>query len=180
MFGISVIPLPYKILGCALALAIIAGGAGYKGYKMGEDHVQTQFDKYKEYEQKVVNILATKTTQINNEVTTSYVDRWHTIKDHENANVTLANNVVPDRGQWSSGSVYVHDTAAKDGDADATRASDATPSGVIDNQALAVIVSNYSRCHQNYSQVIGLQEWIRQNKAAVDEINKKNGIKPGE
>jgi len=69
--------------------------------------------------------------------------------------------------------VYTHDASATNGDADATRASDASPSGIKDNEALFTIISNYSRCMQNSEQLIGLQRWVDDNKRAVEESNKK-------
>jgi hypothetical protein len=69
--------------------------------------------------------------------------------------------------------LYLHDTSATNSDADSTRASDASSSGVKDNQALAVIVSNYARCTQNANQLIALQKWVTDSKAIIEESNKK-------
>jgi hypothetical protein len=73
--------------------------------------------------------------------------------------------------------VYTHDASATNGDADAARSSDASPSGIKDNQVLLTVVSNYSRCLQNNQQLIALQSWITENKQAVEEINQKKGNK---
>jgi hypothetical protein len=70
----------------------------------------------------------------------------------------------------SNGWVYAHDASATSGDADSARASDASPSGIKDNEALLTIFSNYSRCEQNAEQLIALQKWIADNKAAVDKM----------
>jgi hypothetical protein len=70
----------------------------------------------------------------------------------------------------SNGWVYAHDASATSGDADPARASDASPSGIKDNEALLTIFNNYSRCLQNSQQLIGLQQWIVENKTAVDAM----------
>jgi hypothetical protein len=69
--------------------------------------------------------------------------------------------------------VFLHDTSATSSDADPTRSSDASPSGIKDNEALLTIFNNYSRCEQNAQQLISLQKWISDNKTAIDEMAKK-------
>jgi hypothetical protein len=73
----------------------------------------------------------------------------------------------------SSGWVYTHDLSASAGDADPTRASDESPSGIKDNTALLTIIGNYANCQANAEQLRQLQQWIIQNKAAVDEMAKE-------
>jgi hypothetical protein len=66
--------------------------------------------------------------------------------------------------------VYTHDISATSGDADASRASDASSSGIKDNTALISVISNYAICQRNQIQLIELQKWIIENKAAVDKM----------
>jgi hypothetical protein len=66
--------------------------------------------------------------------------------------------------------VYTHDLSATSGDADSTRASDASASGITDTTALLTIIGNYANCQANAEQLRQLQQWIIQNKAAVDAM----------
>jgi len=51
--------------------------------------------------------------------------------------------------------------------------SDASPSGITDTTALLSIIGNYSRCQANAEQLRQLQQWIIQNKEAVDAMAKE-------
>jgi hypothetical protein len=73
----------------------------------------------------------------------------------------------------SNGWVFTHDISASASDADAARSSDASPSGIKDTDALIGIIRNYAICQSNSVQLTELQRWINENKAAVDELNKK-------
>jgi hypothetical protein len=77
----------------------------------------------------------------------------------------------------SNGWVFTHDSSATASDADPTRSSDASPSGITDTTALLGIIGNYSRCQQNAQQLIALQKWIADNKTEVDRINSEKSKK---
>lgn len=172
MFGfLNAIPWYFKVLGIVLLL----GGAVAFGYMKGKARADVEIAEYAAKANARVAELERENSKISSNVVTEYVDRWNVVKEKEYVNVNAAKNSVPNSGVVSNGWVYLHDVSAKNGDADATRASDASASGVKDNQALAVVVSNYARCTQNNDQLMQLQRWIAENKAAVDKINKENG-----
>lgn len=163
------IPLWAKGLIAATALAA-AGFYGYtKGVAEGNLKVVTaakeKSDMVAEYERRLGERKV--------EIVTQYVDRWNVIKERETRNVTQATNNVPNQYQLSSGWVYLHDQSARAAEADGTRSSDASPSGVGDNQALATVVTNYSRYHQCEAQVRALQDLIIQHNRTIDELNAK-------
>ena len=168
MFGM--IPLPYKLLaGAALLLGVFVFG-----YMKGSAYAEAELQRFAATQAKVVADLEKKNTEISNKVVTQYVDRVNTIKEKEYVYRNIAQTSVPSQHIMSNGWVFTHDSSASSSDADATRASDATPSGVADNQALLTIIGNYSRCLQNNQQLEGLQRWINDNKRAVDEAAAKS------
>jgi hypothetical protein len=73
----------------------------------------------------------------------------------------------------SNGWVFTHDISASASDADATRSSDASPSGIKDTDALVAIIRNYAICQSNAVQLTELQRWINENKEAVDAMAKE-------
>ena len=167
MFGM--IPFPYKLLaGAALLIGVF-----FYGYMKGSAYAEAELQRLAAKQAKVVAELEKKNTEISNKVVTQYVDRVNTIKEKEYVYKTIAQTSVPSQHVMSNGWVFTHDTSASSGDADATRASDATPSGIKDNEALFTIITNYSRCLQNSQQLIGLQQWVNDNKRAVDEAAAK-------
>lgn len=166
MFGM--IPLPYKLL----AGAALIVGVFFYGYTRGSVHAEAELAKFAAEKNKQIAELEKKNAQISNDVQVEYVDRVNTIKEKEYVYRNIAKTSVPAQHDLSNGWVYTHDASASARDADAARASDASPSGITDNTALATIVSNYSRCLQNNQQLISLQRWVDDNKRAIEEAEK--------
>lgn len=166
---LSMIPLPYKLLAAA---ALIAGVFFY-GYMKGSAYAEAELARYSAKKEAQIAELERTSSAISTQVVTEYVDRVNTIREKEYVYRDIAQDSVPGQYDLSNGWVYTHDASATGSNADATRASDATPSGIKDNTALVSIISNYANCQANAEQLRQLQQWIIQNKAAVDEINAK-------
>jgi hypothetical protein len=165
MFGM--IPLPYKLLAIGAALA----GVFVFGYMKGSAYAEAELARFAAQKSEQIAELERKNSAISAEVVTEYVDRVNTIREKEYVYLDAAKNTVPSQHVMSNGWVYTHDLSATSGDADATRSSDASPSGIADTTALVGIITNYSRCQQNAEQLRQLQQWIIQNKEAVDKLN---------
>ena len=166
---LGMIPLPYKLLAGA---ALIAGVFFY-GYMKGSAYAEAELARFSAEKNQQIAALEKQNTEISNKVVTEYVDRTNTIREKEYVYRDIATKSVPAQHDMSNGWVYTHDASATSGDADPARASDASPSGIKDNEALLTIFSNYSRCEQNAEQLIALQKWIVDNKAAVDKMAKE-------
>jgi len=167
MFGM--IPLPYKLLAIGAALV----GVFVFGYMKGSAYAEAELARFSAQKSEQIAELERKNSAISTEVVTEYVDRTNTIREKEYVYLDAAKNTVPSQHVMSNGWVYTHDLSATSGNADATRASDASPSGIADTTALVGIITNYSRCQQNAEQLRQLQQWIIQNKEAVDAMAKE-------
>jgi hypothetical protein len=164
----NIIPLPYKLLaGAALIIGVFLFG-----YMKGSAYAEAELAKFSAKANKQIADLEKKNSEISTKVVTQYVDRVNTIKEKEYVYLDRAKNNVPAQHDMSNGWMFAHDASASGSDADPTRSSDASPSGIKDNQALVTIIQNYSRCMQNSQQLIGLQQWINDNKRAIEESNK--------
>lgn len=166
---LGMIPLPYKLLAGAALMA----GIFFYGYMKGSAHAEAELARFSAQKSEQIAELERKNSAISTEVVTEYVDRTNTIREKEYVYLDAAKNTVPSQHIMSNGWVYTHDLSATSGDADATRASDASPSGIEDTTALVGIITNYSRCQQNAEQLRQLQQWIIQNKEAVDAMAKE-------
>ena len=167
MFGM--IPLPYKLLaGAALILGVFVFG-----YMKGSAYAEAELQRFAAKNATLTADMEKKNSEISTEVVTQYVDRTNTIKEKEYVYRDIVKESVPTQHVMSNGWVFTHDISATSSDADATRTSDASPSGITDTTALLAIIGNYSRCQQNAVQLAELQRWINENKAAIDELNKK-------
>lgn len=165
----NIIPFPYKLL-ASIALLI---GIFFYGYIKGSVHAEAELAKFSAEKNKQIAELEKKNTEISNKIITKYVGITNTIKEKEYVYRDIATKAVPAQHDMSNGWVSVHDASATSSDADPARASDATPSGIKDNEALITITSNYSKCQQNSQQLIALQHWIVENKVAIDAMAEK-------
>ena len=163
------IPLPYKLLAIGAALV----GVFVFGYMKGSAYAEAELARFSAQKSEQVAELERKNSAISTQVVTEYVDRTNTIREKEYVYLDAAKNSVPSQHDMSNGWVYTHDISAISGDADSTRASDASPAGITDTTALVGIITNYSRCQQNAEQLRQLQQWIIQNKEAVDAMAKE-------
>ena len=166
---LGMIPLPYKLLAGAALLA----GVFFYGYMKGSAYAEAELARFSAEKSAQVAELEKKNTEISNRVVTEYIDRTNTIREKEYVYLDATKNSVPTQHSMSNGWVYTHDASATSGDADSARASDASPSGITDTTALLAIIGNYSRCQANAEQLRQLQQWIIQNKEAVDAMAKE-------
>lgn len=166
---LRMIPLPYKLL--AIAAAFI--GVFLYGYMKGSAYAEVELQRFAAKASAQVAELEKKNSEISNKVVTEYVDRTNTIREKEYVYLDAAKNTVPSQHVMSNGWVYTHDLSATSGDADATRSSDASPSGIKDTDALVGIIRNYAICQSNAVQLTELQRWINENKEAVDAMAKE-------
>ena len=167
MFGM--IPLPYKLLAAAALLL----GVFVFGYMKGSAYAEAELARFSAKKAEQIADLEKKNAEISNKVVTEYVDRVNTIREKEYVYLDRAKNNVPSQFVMSNGWVHTHDASATSGDADPTRSSDASPSTIKDTDALIGIIRNYAICQSNAVQLIELQRWIIENKAAVDAMAKE-------
>ena len=163
----NLIPLPYKIA-AAVFLLIAVFGIGYmKGSSRADIIIAEAGAKASEQ----IAELERKNSEISNTVVTKYVDKVRVVKEREYVYLGQAQTNVPNQFNLSNGWVYLHDFGAKGSDADSTRASDATTSTIRDNNALGIVLKNYSTCRENTNQLEALQKWILDMKIEVDKTN---------
>ncbi len=165
----SMIPFPVKIMAI---IFIVLGAAGW-GYMKGSAHAEVELANYQAKAEKQISDLKTENTRISDNVTTEYVDRVNTIHDKEVIYRDRLVELGEGKNNLSNGWVELHDAAAKLADPDAVLASDLSPSGIMDNAALAVVLTNYRVAHENKQQLISLQKWITDNRAAIEAANLK-------
>lgn len=169
----DLIPLPYKILGVIAAFALTFGSGYWKGYS--DEH--NRFEDYKT-EQKIAALEAQarfdkELSERTDQLMTDYNARLADLAAKGTRYVTQAQTSVPRQHDMSNGWISLHDASASSTEIDSSAAADATPSGIGDNQALAVVVSNYQRCNQNSEQLRALQTFIDEYNRAVEAAEKK-------
>lgn len=162
----------YKYLAIGgICLSLTVGGYFY-GNHIGSMKSEVAIADYtSKHDQQVSDLLGIQTIT-NDKIVEKVVTKTVRIHDQGVTNEKLATDTVPDHQPLSNGWLYIHDIAAIGDDADATRASDGTSSGIAANQALVTIVNNYATCRQNKEELAGLQDWVKTTKANMDKVNK--------
>jgi len=163
----SFIPLPYRI--AIIGFIIIAVFSA--GYMKGNARAEAEIAAFAAEQNAKVAELERKNAELSNNVITKYVDKVRVVKEREYVYVNAAQNSVPGQFDLSNGWVYLHNISIYGNDADTTRTSDASPSGVKDNTALQTIIGNYSICRQNAEQLVQLQDWIRSVQNETENQN---------
>lgn len=161
--------IPVWAKGAIIAAAL--AGAGFYGYTKGVAEGNLKIAKFGQEKAEMQADYERRLSERKVEVVTQYVDRVNTVHEKETKYVSQATSAVPHQSELSNGWVYLHDQAARAAEADGARSSDAGPSGVGDNQALATVVTNYSRYHQCVAQVKALQDIIADHNKTIDEVN---------
>jgi len=179
---ISLIPPQWKITAYIVIFLVVVGGlfgGGFTtGHKFATNHYTTIIAQMeadaatlRAEKAELQTKLTAEIANVKERIVTKYVDRVKVITKKEYVYREQANNNVPDRTELSNGWVSLHDSAARNADADSTRSSDATGSGIAANQALAVVTENYAACHANAEQLTSLQEYVREVQRVVAEAN---------
>ena len=153
---------------------LVGGAFGY-GFRKGNERAEVEINKYANQVEQLKLDLEKEQNNIKEKVVTQFVDKVKVVKEKEYVLQQQATEAVPAQHDLSNGWVYIHNhsTGAEAGVSDPTRAADGSSSGIKDNEALLTILGNYSICHENSEQLKGLEEWIIDNKKAVDESNAK-------
>ena len=172
---IKLIPLPYRILLGVILIIALFGSGYYAAWSSAKKDAEAATAAFTIQKLELEGQIKEAQGKIKEVIVTKYIDRIKVVKEKEYVYKDQAVSVVPSQYELSTGWVYLHDTSAQGGSADATRSADETTSGIKDNQALGVIVGNYSICQQNAEQLKLLQEFIIEAKKAADEANKKAG-----
>ncbi len=179
---VNLIPPQWRITAYVVAAVLVVGalfGGGYKtGHTFATNHyvaiiskMEADAAKLEVEKAELQTKLTAEIANVKERIVTKYVDRVKVITRKEYIYREQANNNVPDRTELSNGWVSLHDDAATGRDADSTRSSDATGSGVAANQALARVTENYAACRANAEQLTALQEYVREVQRVVAEAN---------
>jgi hypothetical protein len=165
---LSIVPLPYRILGY---LAIIAG-AFFVGYTKGLTHEQKR--EQADVLAQVVNVARVKDKQAK---ITAKSDQAHQASAEKIRTVykTIINE-VPTHVQesdrsciLSAGWVREYNAAAMSIPPDPASQSDASPSGVNAVDAIENAIGNYETCNQTRQQLIDLQAWIMEQWKVISD-----------
>lgn len=166
------IPLPYKII----AIMFLVSGAFVSGYKKGTAGAEVAIQAAANEADLLKIELEKEQQNIKEKVVTEFVDKVKIVKEREVIYKDAADQQLQSKFNVSKGWVYLHDTSVLGGQLNPELTTDDADSDVRDNQALGVVLSNYSVCLQNAQHLVSLQSWIIETKGSVDKQNADRGL----
>lgn len=158
------IPAIYRIL----AVLAFLSSVFFYGMTTGRGQIQAQWDAAAAKQTAQIVDLKERQADASIKVVTKYVDRVQVIRQ-QGADIIKELPVYVTREADSScvlprGFVRLHDAAAAGRIAETAGDSDASAAGVALSTVAGTVADNYQRCHENAEELIGLQDWIRQQQ----------------
>lgn len=147
-----------------LAIVALVTYAGFRVYDAGQEDIQKKWDASVARGIIEVQKMKEKQVVVTTRVETKYIDRIKTIREKGDVIVQKVPVYIPaDTPDFPGGFRVLLDGAATGIVPDAGSELDAAP---VPAQTLAASVAdNYGTCLANAEQLIGLQEWVREQQA---------------
>ena len=154
-----------RVAAFVVALFGIYFEGGYMTEKEWRARVQELEDK--------VKVAEEKSAEVNTVIEKQYVDRVKVIKETANANIQYVDRVVAKYDNLctvSNAAVLLHDSASRNEVARSTIGLDEGTSSLKISDILSTVTDNYSTYYQVREQVIGWQQWYREQKKIFESV----------
>jgi hypothetical protein len=159
---------PYKILVSPFALVIILFGIFYEGnyygtkdYRARIAEMETKVDEFKVESEKVNTVIQTK-----------YVDRVKIVKEKAEENVKIIEKIVTqydNKCELSNAAIVLHNSASQNTVSPSAGNSVEGTSNVKISDVLRAVTDNYATYYQTREQLIGWQQWYKEQKKIYEE-----------
>jgi len=120
-----------------------------------------------------VKVAEEKSAEVNTVIEKQYVDRVKVIKETANANIQYVDRVVARYDNLctvSNAAVLLHDSASRNEVARSSLGLDEGTSSLKISDILSTVTDNYSTYYQVREQVIGWQQWYREQKKIFESV----------
>ena len=120
-----------------------------------------------------VKVAEEKSSEVNTVIEKQYVDRVKVIKETANANIQYVDRVVAKYDNLctvSNAAVLLHDSASRNEVARSSLGLDEGTSSLKISDILSTVTDNYSTYYQVREQVIGWQQWYREQKKIFESV----------
>ena len=151
------------------AIVVALFGIYFEGGYMTEKEWRSRVE---ELEAKV-KVAEEKSVVVNTVIEKQYVDRVKVIKETANANIQYVDRIVAKYDNLctvSNAAVLLHDSASRNEVARSTIGLDEGTSSLKISDILSTVTDNYSTYYQVREQVIGWQQWYREQKKIFESV----------
>ena len=120
-----------------------------------------------------VKVAEEKSVEVNTVIEKQYVDRVKVIKETANANIQYVDRIVAKYDNLctvSNAAVLLHDSASRNEMARSSLGLDEGTSSLKISDILSTVTDNYSTYYQVREQVIGWQQWYKEQKKIFESV----------
>jgi len=120
-----------------------------------------------------VKVAEEKSAEVNTVIEKQYVDRVKVIKETANANIQYVDRVVAKYDNLctvSNAAVLLHDSASRNEVARSSLGLDEGTSSLKISDILSTVTDNYSTYYQVREQVLGWQQWYKEQKKIFESV----------
>ncbi len=120
-----------------------------------------------------VKVAEEKSAEVNTVIEKQYVDRVKVIKETANANIQYVDRVVAKYDNLctlSNAAVMLHDSASRNEVARSTIGLDEGTTSLKISDILTTVTENYATYYQVREQVLGWQQWYREQKKIFESV----------
>ena len=160
---------PYKIITTPVAILLIAISIFAEGNLYGTKGYQKQLEELQEK----IKIAENKSAEVNTVIQTKYVEKVKYIDRVKEGNVQVIEKVVTKYDNictLSNAAIVLHNSASQNALAPSTGPTLEGTSDVKISQLLKVITDNYATYYQTREQLIGFQEWYKEQKKIYESV----------
>jgi hypothetical protein len=159
----------YKPLIRIAAFVIAIFGVYFEGGYMTEMEWRARVEEL----QSKVKEAEEKSAEVNTVIEKQYVDRVKVIKETANANIQYVDRVVTKYDNLctlSNAAIMLHDSASRNEVARSTIGLDEGTTSLKISDVLSTVTDNYSTYYQVREQVLGWQQWYREQKKIFESV----------
>ena len=159
----------YKPIFRIAAFVIALFGIYFEGGYMTEMEWRARVEEL----QNKVKVAEEKSAEVNTVIEKQYVDRVKVIKETANANIQYVDRVVAKYDNLctlSNAAVMLHDSASRNEVARSTIGLDEGTTSLKISDILTTVTDNYATYYQVREQVLGWQQWYREQKKIFESV----------
>ena len=159
----------YKPFIRVAALVVALFGIYFEGGYMTEKEWRARVEAL----EAKVKVAEEKSAEVNTVIEKQYVDRVKVIKETANANIQYVDRVVAKYDNLctvSNAAVLLHDSASRNEMARSSLGLDEGTSSLKISDILSTVTDNYSTYYQVREQVIGWQQWYKEQKKIFESV----------
>ena len=159
----------YKPIFRIAALVIALFGIYFEGGYMTEMEWRARVEAL----ESKVKVAEEKSAEVNTVIEKQYVDRVKVIKETANANIQYVDRVVAKYDNLctlSNAAVMLHDSASRNEVARSTIGLDEGTTSLKISDILTTVTDNYATYYQVREQVLGWQQWYREQKKIFESV----------